>query len=366
MRVCQHATEATTLVPKHSAHIARHDPTFPHLRIAASLALAAAGVLGTPYAQAAPAASDRVLAQTLFEQGRALVDAGKYDEACPKIAESQRLDPAGGTLLNLAVCYDKAGQTASAWATFEEALLVARRDGRSERAVFATQRIAALKAILSKVVLVVSENARVPGLGIRVDGKRIDEAAWNSEIPYDPGAHEVEVSADGKQSWTTKLRLGSPSDVVKVEVPVLANAAATPAALPSTKAVATTSPAAPSADSGAQPLGNSRVLAYALGAGGIVALGVGGYFGLRAKSSWDTRNEHCSGGACDAAAVGYGEDTKTYATIANVGVGLGLVGVGVGTYLLLRSPEGPKAASGLRIDPNVGHGTAGLSVGGVW
>jgi hypothetical protein len=48
-----------------------------------------------------PAASP--LAQTLFEEGRALMLKGDAATACPKFAESQRLEPAGGTLLNLAV-----------------------------------------------------------------------------------------------------------------------------------------------------------------------------------------------------------------------------------------------------------------------
>ena len=37
-------------------------------------------------------------ADALFKEGRALLDAKKFDEACPKLAESQRLDPGAGTL----------------------------------------------------------------------------------------------------------------------------------------------------------------------------------------------------------------------------------------------------------------------------
>ena len=54
------------------------------------------------------------LAQSLFEEGRQLMSNGKFAEACPKFESSYKLDPAAGTLLNLAVCHEKVGRTAAA------------------------------------------------------------------------------------------------------------------------------------------------------------------------------------------------------------------------------------------------------------
>jgi Tfp pilus assembly protein PilF len=72
-------------------------------------------------------------AQQLFDEARALMKEGNYAEACPKFAESQSLDPGGGTLLNLGICHYRENRTATAWAELRQALIQARRDGRTDR-----------------------------------------------------------------------------------------------------------------------------------------------------------------------------------------------------------------------------------------
>src|SRR5450631_560862 len=64
--------------------------------------------------------ADPAAADVLFREGRRDADAGNYALACPKFEESFRLDPAPGTLLNLADCEENRGQLTRAWQHFQQ------------------------------------------------------------------------------------------------------------------------------------------------------------------------------------------------------------------------------------------------------
>ena len=101
---------------------------------------------GAAHAQAP--SSDAAIAQSLFDEGRKLMAEKKYPEACPRLERSYKLDPAAGTLLNLAVCHEAEGRTATAWDEFRDSVAMARRENREERMKFAQAHVDALKARL--------------------------------------------------------------------------------------------------------------------------------------------------------------------------------------------------------------------------
>ena len=189
---------------------------------AAWLALASAGVLVAPHARA-QSATEVSLAETLYRQARELGAAGNYAEACPKFAESYRLDPATGTLLNLASCHESQGKIATAWLEYSDALAISRRDHRQSRVKFAEERISLIEPKLSRLTLVLAPGVDGSALELSLDGGQIGPAALGVPTPVDPGKHVVEAKAPGKKPWTGSVDIGETADAQTVTIPALEN-----------------------------------------------------------------------------------------------------------------------------------------------
>ena len=116
---------------------------------AISLAIALA-VAGNAHAQPTDSVA---AAEQLFEQARALFDQGNFAEACPRFDASYKLDPALGTLLNMATCYEMLGHIASAWGHYREVIAHAQKVGDLARIDIAKARIAALQPRLPKLTI---------------------------------------------------------------------------------------------------------------------------------------------------------------------------------------------------------------------
>jgi tetratricopeptide (TPR) repeat protein len=274
--------------------------------------------------------SDAALAQTLFNEGRALMSAKQLPEACAKFAESQRLDPATGTLLNLAACHEAEGKLATAWAEYLRAQAAARRSNRSDRVQFAGEHIAALEKRLSYLTVHVPAGARTPGLEVALDGTELGPAAWEVAAPIDPGRHRVTATVSGRSVFGRDVTFAQPGQRQVVDV-------AFTAASPSPKLA--TEPAhpvpvlvGPSAPAAAESPAwwDGRGTALAIGGAGVALAAVGTVFGLRAYSEWKDRDKQCSDPtrACTPG--------LTSAWIANITLPLGAIGLGAASYRLWR------------------------------
>ncbi len=324
--------------------------------------LALVWVTASAPAYAEVSATDRTLARSLFEEGRRFTQQGRHEDACPKFAESFRLDPASGTQINLAVCHEKVGLTATAWAEFNDALSRAREDRRADREKLAKKRLAALEPLLSKLEVVVPAASQVEGLRVTLDGAEVREPAWGVPTPIDPGEHVVEATAPGRRPWTSRVVVGDVSDRQTIEVPVLELIPVAPAK----KDVAPRQPVpvSPSQDAGstAQP-----ALGWVLGGVGIVGLGAGAYFGLQAKSKWYDVEGACPDGRCpdDAARVanaGLQDEAARAGNISTVAFVAGAACLAAGGWLLWSADSGDDRP--LRVSPAATDAMVGATLRG--
>ncbi|MBW2522937.1 MAG: hypothetical protein JRI23_02115 [Deltaproteobacteria bacterium] len=231
---------------------------------------------------------DSAAAQVLFDDGVKLRKEEAYEQACPKFAESHRLDPQLGTLMNLADCYEKWGKTASAWISFVEAEGIARKK-KDRRARIARKRAEGLEGRLQKMQLEVAE--RPEGLKITRNGAEVRPPMWGSELPVDPGEHVIEATAPGYETWSTTVTVSEGDELAVVEVPVLEESSNDdPSEGAGEGTGATDGPDEAAGEGPHMPLLVSGIAAGVVGLGGIGA-GVG--LGLMSTAKNDESLEHC-------------------------------------------------------------------------
>ncbi len=177
-------------------------------------------------------AQPRSRADARFDEGRRLMEAGKYAEACAAFEDSQQLDPAVTTLLNLAACREKAGQLASAVSVFRAAERSARQDGSAkstELAQIAAGHVHRLEPRLSTLTIMVPREQRIDGLEIDRNGARIDSVQWSLPQAVDGGRYEIVAKAPGHKPWTTTVSIEKERDAKTIYIPDLAEGEAEPA-----------------------------------------------------------------------------------------------------------------------------------------
>jgi len=312
---------------------------------------------------------DPVAAQALFDDARSLMQAGRFDEACPKLAESQRLDPGIGTQFHLADCYERLGRLASAWVAFLDVASQARANGQNDRESVALTRAARLERRLPRLTITVPEAHRVPGLEIRRDGTSVGSVQWGGGIPVDPGNHEISVQAPGKHPALYQVHAEEGQTKV-FEVPLLQDdpgadatqvAPPEPARASSAEASTASAPAtAEPADSGSQ----SHTLELALVGVGVVGLAVGTTYAWLAHSKNEDSKEHCrpdNPNKCDQQGLDLRDEALTKGNVATVALSVGgasLIAAGVIWWL-----EGGEAKVAARPDFGV---AAAPERGGGW
>jgi hypothetical protein len=317
-------------------------------------------------------AQDSATASALFDKALADMEAGRFEQACPAFAESYRLDPQAGALFTLAECEAKWGKFASAITHYGDYLQVfdrmsgVQRAAQRGRETIAAEQKKALYSSVPNLTLTLPPDAP-EGTVVRRDNIILNGPALGLALPVDPGDHVVEVRLPTGQVSTEKLSLvaGQQLQVLLTlpTVPVPVAPASASASVP--LSASASPPPAPAPVPNDEP----RTTAWIIGGAGIVALGVGSYFGMRAFSKWNDAKSLCNDSKCPSQSNSLKSDAESAAMISNVGIGLGVIGIGLGSYLLFRpsSSESNQAEqSKVRVVPIVGARAAAISVGGAF
>ena len=245
-------------------------------------------------------AQDTTRADETFHDGKALMKDGKLAEACPKFEESQKADPASGTLLALAYCQELSGLLASAHANYLAAADLAAKEGQTEKQKASEERALGLsKRVSTLTILVPPELTHQAGLKVRRDGIELDRTAFGSPIPLNGGTHAIEVTAPGRERWAGVVTLQTEADHKTLQLPVLEPEL--------TSFIETSGPRRGAAGYAALPVESPAVrrlrqASLGLGLASAVSVGIGVTFGLSAKSRNDASNRdgHCDASGCDA------------------------------------------------------------------
>ncbi len=307
----------------------------------------------------------KAAAVSAYDEAERLMQGGQVADACVKYAESQRLDAQLGTLLHLADCMERNGQTASAWAGFREAADLAeqRADPRRE---LARQRIENLEGRLSRIEIDPPAGADPSLLHIERDSVVVGSGLWRAPVPADPGPHTITASAPGRRPWRTTAIVRSDGSTTVVQVPELEPE------VPKSPEASTSPDTAPNASASARPTEQPRQEsngalsrrwpALAAGGVGLVGIGIGTVFGLQSKSKRDQAESHCDGRECtDQRGVDLRQEALTAGNLSTLGFVVGGIGLTAATVLwfTLDSSDQPRGT-------RVGLGVGNVNLEGRW
>lgn len=278
-------------------------------------------------------------AEELFLEGRSLLEEGRNDEACAKFEASIRLDPeATGTLLNIGLCHERLGKTATALGWFRKAQFRAAEMGLTDYEDVAKNHTFML-AVRVPTLKIIVESAPT-GSAVFVDDKEIKDVDLG-KVEVDPGDHTIDLRVPGRETVKRQVSLKDGEQLDVTLTPVKPTPVAPPPIVKKTITV--------DVDRGA----SRRRLAYILGGAGLALWGGSLAVTLVARDNQDG-SEHP-------------EDLRDAQQLARFGgTGLFIAGsaaIAGAVYFYLKAP-GVERVERTVLAPAVGADSAGLVVHG--
>lgn len=309
---------------------------------------------------------DPATADALFREARALMKQGDFVSACPKLADSQRLDPAAGTAINLGDCLEKLGRLADALQAQREALdLLQPGDKRIEPL---KAQIATIERRAPRLTIKLSPSAPA-GATVSRDGVVLGAGGLSTALPVNVGEHEVVVAAAGYAERRYAVTVAE-GEAKTLDVDVGAQVAV-PNVEASRRPPQQERPP-PVSDKGetAGGSGTQRTLGWVLTGAGALGLGLGVVELFRWQAADQRVQDQCdttsNGLACSNPGKAREDQdaARRDATISNVALGVGGLAAVSGVVLLVTAPE--KRTGGVRVRAGVAKGAVGFAAEGTW
>jgi hypothetical protein len=301
-------------------------------------------------------------ADKLFKEALKLMDKGTFEPACPKLEESQKLDPAPPTQFQLAVCYENTARPATALALYLEVADLAKQAGKKDKEKFARDAAAALEPRVPRIIIEVPQAARPAGLAVTRDGKPVEEGQYNRPILLDPGEPTIEATAPGKKPFKSVVSVKGVGAKVTVPIQLEDLVAKEPDGPP------------PPPKSRFGPQHYAAFGVAAVGVGGVV---VGSIFGLNARDGYEKAINDPA--LCPTKKTCYPEGKRlvdaaqTDALISTIAFAAGGAALAGGVALFLTAPSAPSPSTGkaltaptVTVVPVAAEGYAGLAASGTF
>jgi hypothetical protein len=322
-----------------------------------ALALAVSTSAALLFAPRVAHAEDVAAAEALFNKGVADMDAGRYDAACPELAESQRLDPRSGTLFTLAACNAKSGKIATAVAVYEDYLRsvtdlpAATKNKHADRVKIARAELDKLRPQVPVLKLVLPAGAAASTSRVRRDGTDLSAASLSLALPVDPGDHVVTLEVPGRAPAEHRFTIAR-GEQKSVELHLGPLVASAPVAV----VAPTSSPPPPASDGSGR-----RTAGIVVGGVGVAMAVMGAVTGGLALGKKSTVDANCKGLTCNATGQSAVTAGRTLGTLSTVGFAVGGAGLAAGAVLFFTAPKtarsdaagaGPSVGAGLALGPS--------------
>jgi hypothetical protein len=319
-----------------------------HLKLAPLLGLFCSAQLSTQLARAEdPSAAETAAARSLAVDGLKLAQAGNCAEAVPKLERAEKLYHAPVVASRLGECYVSMGKLVEGTEVLRRVLREPVPADPPPALLKALERAQkALDSAKPRIAGITLKVATVSELSVKIDGDAVPSALLETEIPSDPGEHQIEAIAPGflKSSTRVTVTEGEKKTITltltrdpNAPIAVAPNVAAssTTGDEPAAKQAPARSDAPLSTEAGEPepPRSPNRTAAYVSLGIGAAALGAGGVLGFMTIQKHKDLKDSCPDNMCTSDKESELDDAKQLGNFSNIAFGVGAAGIIVGTVL---------------------------------